>query len=125
MYVVTFPPDHTFEDLEAAFADVERISAEADREYGFMIDFGQMTHSSPRGRSVVTNAEKRINEMPTVRKHCRGLAFVVRSAFQRHVLTAVNWFARRPYEFVVVMSREDAERWLAQRLPTAVPRRVG
>jgi hypothetical protein len=124
VYVVTFPRDHTIEDLELAFADVERISAGANRHYGFIVDFGQMTHSSPRGRSIVTATEKRINEMPTVKKYCRGVAQVVRTPFQRHVLTAVNWFAKRPYDLTVVMSRSDAEEWLAARLLAPAIRNV-
>lgn len=125
VYVVTFPRDHDIEDLEAAFADVERISAAADCYYGFIIDFGQMTHSSARGRSIVTSAEQRINEMLTVQKYCRGVALVVRTPFQRHVLTAVNWFAKRPYELTVVMSRQGAEEWLAQRLADPKVQEVG
>ncbi len=125
VYVVTFPRNHDIGDLEAAFADVERISAAADCYYGFIIDFGQMTHSSARGRSIVTSAEKRINEMPTVKKYCRGVSLVVRTPFQRHVLTAVNWFAKRPYELTVVMSRQSAEEWLVQRLADSEVQKVG
>ena len=73
----------------------------------------------------MTDAEKRINQMPSVRKYCRGVATVVRNRFQRHVLTAVNWFAKRPYDYVVVASRKEADDWLSQRLATTGARRVG
>ncbi len=106
-------------------ADVELISRRATCHFGFIIDFGQMTHSSPKGRSIVTGTERRINDMPSVRKYCRGMSLVVHTAFQRRVLTAVSWFARRPYDFVVVTSREEAERWVARRLLAARVGEVG
>ena len=115
-FILRFPPDHRLDELEAAFAEVERLSAAASRDFGFIIDFARMTHSSPKGRAVVIGAEKRINELDSVKRHCGGLALVVRNPFQQGVLTAVTWFARRPYASSVFTSLQEAEQWVEQRI---------
>jgi hypothetical protein len=123
IHVLSFPPDHQLDDLQAAMSAIEHVVSRVDDDYGFIIDFARMTHSSAKGREIVRQTEQRINSMASVRKWCRGLGQVVRSPLQRRVLTAVNWFARRPYDCSSFMSVDEAESWLVARLAASAARR--
>jgi hypothetical protein len=122
VFILRYPPNHSYEGTVGAFDDIVRISAAATSPYAFIFDVTRMTRSDARGRAYVTECEKKINPMQSVKTHCRGVAWVSHNALQRGVLTAIAWFASRPYEEKVLGSYEDADRWIASRLgipPTA------
>ena len=119
VFILRYPPNHTYEGTVGAFDDIVRISAAAASPYAFIFDVTRITRSDARGRAYVTECEKKINAMQSVKTHCRGVAWVSQNALQRGVLTAIAWFASRPYAEKVVSSYEDADRWVAGRLGVA------
>jgi hypothetical protein len=47
----------------------------------------------------------------------RGLGIVVRTSFERGIVTAINWVARSPFPFAAFTSESSARTWLLQQLP--------
>jgi hypothetical protein len=109
----------------SVFIAIEAISAAADQDYAFVIDFGTLSRSDARGRAHVAEIERRINAMSSVHMHCRGVALVVHNAVQRGVLTAINWFAKRPYDYHIAASVQVAQAWVADRMRGVGVREAG
>lgn len=116
VFILRYPPDHTYEDTVGAFDAVLRLSEAARSDYAFIFDFAQMTHSNAKGRAYAAECEKKTNAMASVRSHCRGVAAVIHSPLHRGIVTAVSWFVQRPYAYQVCANFDEADSWIAKRM---------
>ncbi len=77
-----------------------------------------VTRAGPsRAKQRTMQAEILKKHEATIARQCKGVAYVASSALTRASLSVVMWLQRLPHPHVVVSTREEADRWLATRLP--------
>jgi hypothetical protein len=83
--------------------------------FAMLINMGQHPPLPATQRKAVSDAMKADNKRyPGVQM---GLAIVVRSAFERGIITAISWVASPPYPFAAFGKELEAAEWLIEKLP--------
>lgn len=90
---------------------------ESGSPYAMLIDLTYAGPPDARQRNM--QADMLREHEPTILRNCRGVAYLVTSSIVRASLTVVMWLQRLSYDYVIVGSRDEAEAWLAGRVPRA------
>jgi hypothetical protein len=119
IFIFRMPANHRTEDLIAACQETERLCATAPGPYVVISALGNLSRSTAGERAFVGKSNERVHAMPTVKKYCLGMAIVLTNPFQRGVVTALEWFSRRPFPSTVVSSEAEALAWVTAKLRAA------
>jgi hypothetical protein len=112
IFVVKMPPaalsDQAFE------AHLDECSARYRRREPFCMLFDMGDHPPLEAVRRKAVAERMMEDARLFPGVMLGCALVVRSALSRGGVTAINWVAKPPYEFVAFRDMRGARIWLRQ-----------
>jgi hypothetical protein len=112
--IATLSGEVTDKEYAAHVVQFEAMSVARGRPYAYVYDATLGRSMPPTTRQI--QADWIIEHKPLIQKLCCGVAFVVGSAIQRGVLTAVHWLSPPPYAYAVYARRAEATKWCIEQL---------
>lgn len=114
LFVVSMPPVALSAEAFQAHLEACRAPYRRMQPFVMLIDMGQHPPLSAERRKAVSEAMMSDNaRYPGVH---RALAIVVRSRFERGIITAISWVAKPPYPFAAFTTVGEAKAWLLEKL---------
>ena len=111
-----FPARPTDADIETFLRkNVELL--ERNISHATIVDMSEVVEANPNQRKVVATFVRDYREELKRLRTCT--AFVVPSPLNRGIVTAIMWLQRPPYDFALLPTLADAQKWVSTTLGRA------
>ncbi len=121
--MLVFPETFTVEELNAYFEALRRHQSTYSGSIAWVVDVTQLRARSvdAKKRRMFADYESAVEALH--RKHCAGVAVVMKNQLQRGLVTAVYWMTPPAYRWATFVDRGDAITWARKSLTTFGPAR--
>ena len=119
IYICTPPKIIDDETLQALLDAQTKFFHSSTHPYAFVLMVEHTTGFSAKQRATVAAMEKSVRAIEARRN--KGQAYVLKNAFGRGLLQALQWLSPPVYPYKVVATRAEAINWASRQLGIEVP----